>query len=1402
TPSLQFNAEGRYHSSRYSSSLESSALPSNFFLRADSGKIGKFSIAGWTSKRDIMPVYSSERAYGGSSDNAWSEEFKPSLRYFGDMKNTGVTGSYEFNKDHSISFTINDEESDLKRYNKSASDIGSVFEPMQVYNRSLKRSTYNFIYKGRGGTTDWQVNVNHGKEKEKDVTLLNSGNGTQYSGGNTLASVDWLEHEQTTVGVDLHTAVNDAHYLSYGFGHTREWAEGTRLRNAPKTRVQTINPWDYDKSLGVKENTGSGKDVPNSYVHNFEYKRTDGGFMWDKDKEFYGNDKPAFTYDDAKNMDPELKAAIVGSGYEPPTITDEMRQKYGDIVDRYAAFNEAVSKQNGLMNADGTPNVDKLMEIMAHGGSMKEFFNPGLAYYGQLPKADGSNYEQDKNLLYNGKYYGQGYDERDNQVSVGEAEINRYYAYLQDDWQLNDTTVLTPSLRLDHSDLFGSHVTGNIGLLHNVNGNEHRRFKANVGTGYAEPGMGELYYNWEMFGASGSHLGWYWVGNPDLKPEKSLNFDLSIEGENDKTYAKVGVFHNEIKDYMSSYFTGQLIDFDFNNVYGTGLEAYHPGADRIYSFRNIGKAKITGLEAEVQQKFNDNWSMKLGYTWLHAINSSDKDMPHRLLDRPTQKFDLSLNYRNTKGDWRAAIWGSYYVNMLDSNSVSTESLFEKDDNGNYIRKQGKYAEKSFGIWNVMVEKDFGKDFTAYVGVDNVFNHQDDDRAFADRTYRFGVNIKLDDLSDTFHRKTSKTEFVQDKDGNTVVVNKPADSWFITRPASADTSRKAGDVQLYGDYQLRSNMYKGQDKVAMRQTKDTQPTDAAVRNHADKAAHGLEQRLRLGVDYQLADGLNLNVLGSTAKDRNDYNVADKRGLHDPYLEKAELTKSTQKWDWTVGRITEPMGVTGYYFGKYYDGVRVAYSNKNTQVIAGYGDFSQSTGVSDSAYNHKRETIIQRAPTISEFLGIMDHAAVPGLAVNPAGQYNYASKFDNAKTPEEKLQVMKEFVHILKDINDASVREYSHVKIDQNTYYKGFWGNESDTATFVGHYADQLKNRVGLDLKATVDGQSVDLGGTYTFESGAHPLAGLSVTDMFDADIVKGRIRSALQKLGATAYQDRDNGQTLTLDQAVDHAFASYVGDTTSTVLGGSTIHVISNLINDLVSARIGNFGYLKNKVLNNGTVPMPGVPLVITQKGYLLDQDQIPAMDRAGYIKLRHQLSDTVGVEAWKLNSFGEGAYDDQGHEMKIADVIGVGSQIRLGDKAMLSFDYGQNRAAMGRYFHGGMGNYGEYTGGGSTPDFWVARLDIGRADTDVPGSWNAFLDYKSFDHGAFLGGNGTASLPDRYLDGIRSFTAGIGYVPSKNLLLEAFYTFDAHSTQTRDTLYTPESFDLGDYTRIQATYKF
>ena len=42
----------------------------------------------------------------------------------------------------------------------------------------------------------------------------------------------------------------------------------------------------------------------------------------------------------------------------------------------------------------------------------------------------------------------------------------------------------------------------------------------------------------------------------------------------------------------------------------------------------------------------------------------------------------------------------------------------------------------------------------------------------------------------------------------------------------------------------------------------------------------------------------------------------------------------------------------------------------------------------------------------------------------------------------------------------------------------------------------------------------------------------------------------------------------------------------------------------------------------------------------------------------------------------------------------------------------------------------------------------------------------------------------------------------ENLLVEAFYTFGAKGIGARDTLYGSERFSLGDYARVQLTYRF
>ena len=230
--------------------------------------------------------------------------------------------------------------------------------------------------------------------------------------------------------------------------------------------------------------------------------------------------------------------------------------------------------------------------------------------------------------------------------------------------------------------------------------------------------------------------------------------------------------------------------------------------------------------------------------------------------------------------------------------------------------------------------------------------------------------------------------------------------------------------------------------------------------------------------------------------------------------------------------------------------------------------------------------------------------------------------------------------------------------------------------------------------------------------------------------------------------------------------------------------------------------------------------VIPSIGVVLERDTIPPIEKAAYVQVKHMVTPRFGLAAWYLRSFGGSDYRfytangnaTEAHEFNnMANIFGVGAKYQLNHNVSISFDYGQNRSDFGRFMNGNT-HYDHKAGSaqfdikgrdiGGVPHFWALRFDVGRADMNKPGSWNAYVDYKYFAHGSFFGGNGTEAVPDRYLDGIKSFTFGGGYVPTKDLLLQAFYTFDAKGINKRDTLYGSENFKLGNYTRFQMTYKF
>ena len=1580
---LQFNFEGIREKGN------SDILPfNNVFVRADSGKIGKVKVNIFGSKRDIMPIYASEsprQSALGADDTVDHGFLKNSLRYYGTNANVGVASIIDVKDNQTISMKLDRYREDLERYVKNSD---SFMVPQMHYKRDLNRNTMNLTYEGRDDVSNWKAEVNYTRTNENDLTLSSDYGKSTYEGKNTLEYTDNIDHRQWNFGVSGDIQANDNHLVSYGVGMSRETGTGSRLKNAPHTYVRDIDPWDYDKSLSVDRN---GNPKSNIYDYSFS-KGKDGIIERNKEKEWYNTDKsnpnskvPEFTYEDFLNYKEKLtegdpansQAWIFG------TTDNTLKKKYPEAYAKYMEFAATLMAENKAAidenNATATSWRDRIYSSDVEKLPLYYYDKTVHPKLSAIIKLNGATFKEEEN-------------KRINKQTVGTGTINKQYLFVQDTWQLNKNTMLTPIARLDHSSLFGSNVSFNMGLTHNLNGNTHRRFKANVGSSYVEPGMGELFYNWEMFpshitafslNGGQARLGWYWQGNPNLKPEKSLNFDVSIEGENKNTYSKLTVFRNNIKNYITAYNTGHVLDFhtDLNENTERGIYKFLYAPDMVYSFKNIGKAEITGLEWELKQKLSNKWKARFGYTFLHAVNKSNPDMPRQLLDKPAHKIGIGVDYEDEKTGWSGSLWSDYYINMLDSNSVSggggymtSGTAYERDPitkaivldpvtrkakkiegkseisySGSDRRTSDMYERKTYGIWNMIVQKKINKDSRVYFGINNLFNHRDDDRALSTRQFRMGINLKFgaDATTDKSQPNMAKVEV------KTQVVDHL--NTFIHRDFNVD--KKAG-VEVVGDFRNRWDSHLGFDRPTSRVTATSYIEDDAADNLRDENNHGITSRVRAGIDARIGKDVDVRVIASASGQRGvdtDHQLKVTKGFNHQRIDEATVTKHTNKWDLTAGRMTEPMGVTGYWFGKEYDGVRGVWTNDTKQVRVGYGDFSHSTGVTDSAYTHAIYNSFKRAPTVDEFMGVKTSSGGGNeeLNIENAGDtIGFHKQLEVIKEAEKKAveaatdvinnageEINSKIDEITNELNtfkeSNAYKEYNDKKVDLETKINKLnddievgdpegdpeWGGkplpEDEYNALLEKRTELVKEQSDLKVKykSVIDEENrfiskrndlenskedskeakrneirkpfidkqfevlkrmTDLAnqgysgalseknklrieipevklpvlenGNIDEKVSVDPTGYLSDKDkaLFDIPLNtpglldNGGITYLTKWFDtnkdkiATIYKSATNKSIVLDDQAISNLKERFIYENiykahsgqrglltgTSNTYSRMVVSFFDNMRKTLTEA--DHYSKLPREALGNATGK------VIPTEGVIIQRDVIPAVKRAGFIQYRQQVNNKLGVTAWYLRSTGHENHtvhytSDNGNESRsfgrLANVFGLGLKYQVGDNTAVSFDYGQNRTDFGRYMNGGSiyqstagkvydnpaGNpqfelKGHRTGG--TPHFWALRFDVGQSDYYRPGSWNAFIDYKYFGHGAFLGGNGTGAVPDRYLDGIRSFTLGGGYVPAKDFLVEAFYTFDAKGIGQRDTLYGGENFKLGNYTRIQGTYKF
>lgn len=153
-------------------------------------------------------------------------------------------------------------------------------------------------------------------------------------------------------------------------------------------------------------------------------------------------------------------------------------------------------------------------------------------------------------------------------TDIGPQSRQRKGIFIQDDISINEKLIFNLGIRYDDFEQ-GRQLTPRAAILYKMMKDTTIRFTA--GKGYRIPSLNDLYWREDWGGGLGM------FGNPGLRPEKSTEYEISIEQNiNKKIMAKALVFQKDVRD---------LIKWQQKDDYGL-----------LWKVENIDEARVRGFE--------------------------------------------------------------------------------------------------------------------------------------------------------------------------------------------------------------------------------------------------------------------------------------------------------------------------------------------------------------------------------------------------------------------------------------------------------------------------------------------------------------------------------------------------------------------------------------------------------------------------------------------------------------------------------------------------------------------------------------------------------------------------------------------------------------------------------------
>ncbi|WP_369621355.1 TonB-dependent receptor domain-containing protein [Pseudoalteromonas distincta] len=272
----------------------------------------------------------------------------------------------------------------------------------------------------------------------------------------------------------------------------------------------------------------------------------------------------------------------------------------------------------------------------------------------------------------------------DANVAIASDTVDRWIGALftEVEWNFIKDLSITTGLRYDNDEQFGSHWSPRI--YANWHANNRFTVKGGVSTGYTQPSLSQATAgfgrgtggggspNLSSTGTSISRA--LIIGNPDLDPETSVNYEVSFIYNDPKIGLSTSLtfYHTDFNDKIAEdrYCISENIDRnDFENY-----QCEFSG--NTYQFlstqKNISEAEMQGVEATVNYRIADNLRFKADYSFTDSEQKSGDFAGEPLNKIPKSMANATLNWdaSDTINLWSRVNYRGETTDYLSRTSLS------------------------------------------------------------------------------------------------------------------------------------------------------------------------------------------------------------------------------------------------------------------------------------------------------------------------------------------------------------------------------------------------------------------------------------------------------------------------------------------------------------------------------------------------------------------------------------------------------------------------------------------------------------------------------------------------------------------------------------------------------------